>query len=111
MELPILANRRPLVSQLIGVRCFVGARQGIRGRRRRTTAAAIATAQTGIIVMRKGRIVSLAECESRSNAMKTRTVPIISKTKPAVNAGHLSDLTRADHNPWTIASPGVERRA
>ena len=61
--------------------------------------AAIATAQTGVIVMRNERMVSLAECEFRSNAMKTRTVPIISMTKPTVNAGHVSDFTRPDHNP------------
>ena len=38
-------------------------------------AAATATAQTGAMVMTKGRIVSLFECETRSNARKTMTVP------------------------------------
>ena len=57
--------------------------------------AAIATAQTGVIVMRNGRIVSLAECESRSKAMKTITVLITSKTRPAVKPGHLSVFTLA----------------
>jgi len=31
--------------------------------------------------MMNGRMVSLAECESRSNAMKTRTVPYASTAK------------------------------
>ncbi len=56
-------------------------------------AAATATAQTGAMVMRNGRIVSLAECESWSNAMKTMAVPISRTTKPAITAGHLSDFT------------------
>ena len=55
-------------------------------------AAATATAQTGAIVITNGRIVSLAECESRSNTMKTITVPIISRAKPTIKAGHLSDF-------------------
>ena len=38
-------------------------------------AAAIATIQTGAIVMMKGRMVSLFECETRSKASKTATVP------------------------------------
>ena len=38
----------------------------------------MASAQTGPIVMMNGRIVSLAECESRSKAMNTRTVPYMS---------------------------------
>jgi len=58
-------------------------------------ALAIATAQTGAIVIRNGRIVSLLECELRSNAMKTMTVPIIRRTKPTIRAGHFSDLIRA----------------
>ena len=61
-------------------------------------AAATATAQTGATVMRNGRIVSLAECESRSNAMKTMTVPISRRTKPTITAGHLSDFTLADQD-------------
>jgi hypothetical protein len=65
--------------------------------------AAIATAQTGVIVIKKGRIVSLAEWEFRSKAMKTRTVPIISKTNPTVNADHVSDFTWADHNPVCVS--------
>ena len=44
-------------------------------------------------------MVSLAECEARSKAMKTRTVPIISTTKPAAKTGRVSDFTRPDHNP------------
>ena len=56
-------------------------------------AAATATTQTGVIVMRKGRIVSLAECESRSNAMKTITVPITSRANPTITAGHRKDFT------------------
>ena len=38
-------------------------------------AAATATAQTGAMVMMKGRMVSLFECDTRSNARKTMTVP------------------------------------
>jgi len=43
--------------------------------RSRTMAPAIATIQTGAIVMTNGRSVSLAECDCRSNARKTNTVP------------------------------------
>ena len=38
-------------------------------------AARIAMIQTGAIVITKGRIVSLFECETLSNASKTATVP------------------------------------
>ena len=44
-------------------------------RRRSEAPDQIASAQTGPIVMTKGRIVSLAELELRSNAMNTSTVP------------------------------------
>ena len=44
------------------------------------TADQIASAQTGPIVMMKGRIVSLAEFELRSKAWKTSTLP---KTRTA----------------------------
>jgi len=43
--------------------------------RSRTIAAATATIQTGAMVMTNGRSVSLAECDCRSNARKTKTVP------------------------------------
>jgi len=75
-------------------------------------AAAAATAQTGAIVITNGRMVSLAECESRSNAMKTMTVPIISSAKPTIRAGHLSDFMLGgpgyfDEMRWSIESrPG-----
>ena len=62
------------------------------GGRSRAIAPAIATAQTGAMVITNGRIVSLAECESRSKAMKTMTVPKSSRTKPAMSPGHLSDF-------------------
>jgi hypothetical protein len=39
------------------------------------TADQIASTQTGPIVMTNGRIVSLAEWESRSKAAKTSTLP------------------------------------
>jgi len=52
----------------------------------------MATAQTGAMVITNGLIVSLAECELRSNAMKTMTVPIMRRTKPTIKAGHLSDF-------------------
>ena len=55
-------------------------------------AAAIATVQTGAIVIRNGRMVSLFECEFRSNAMKTMTVPSIRRAKPTIKAGHFSDF-------------------
>jgi hypothetical protein len=54
----------------------------------------MATAQTGAMVITNGRIVSLAECESRSNAMKTMTVPVISRAKATIKAGHFSDFMR-----------------
>ena len=38
-------------------------------------AARTAMIQTGAIVMRNGLIVSLFECDTRSNASKTATVP------------------------------------
>jgi len=50
----------------------------------------MATAHTGAMVITNGLIVSLAECESRSNAMKTMTVPRIRRAKPTIKAGHLS---------------------
>ena len=40
-----------------------------------TVAAQMDSAQTGPIVITKGRMVSLAELELRSNASKTRTDP------------------------------------
>ncbi len=58
-------------------------------------AAPTVTAQTGAMVITNGRIVSLAECESRSNAMNTMTVPSTSSAKPTINAGHLSDFILA----------------
>src|SRR5712691_2758057 len=50
-------------------------------RRRSETPDQIASAHTGPIVMMNGRMVSLAECESRSKAMKTRTVPYASTAR------------------------------
>ena len=55
----------------------------------------MATPQTGVMVITKGRIVSLAEFESRSNAMKTITVPIIRTAKPTIKASHFSDFIPA----------------
>jgi len=55
----------------------------------------MATAQTGAMVIAKGRIVSLAEFESRSNAMKTMTVPAVSRAKPRIRAGPFSDFIPA----------------
>ena len=55
----------------------------------------MATAQTGAIVIKNGLIVSLAECELRSNAMKTMTVPIMRRAKPTIKAGHLSEYIEA----------------
>ncbi len=40
----------------------------------------MATTHTGPMVRMKGRMVSLAECELRSKARKTRTVPYTRKT-------------------------------
>jgi F420-dependent oxidoreductase-like protein len=51
-----------------------------------TLAAAIVSAHTGAMVMRNGRMVSLAECESRSNARNTSTVPYASTTKATPTA-------------------------
>lgn len=42
----------------------------------------MATAHTGATVMTNGRRVSLAECELRSNVMKTSTVPYSSTSNP-----------------------------
>ena len=55
-------------------------------------ALAIATAHTGAMVIRKGRMVSLLECELRSKAMKTITVPKRRRTKPAISPAHVSDF-------------------
>ena len=55
-------------------------------RRRRTRAAAMATAQTGAIVMTNGRIVSLAEFELRSNASNTATVPYARRRNATASA-------------------------
>ena len=52
-------------------------------------AAQIASAQTGPIVITKGRIVSLLEWELRSKAKKTRTVPY-------------SRMARASETPATL---------
>ncbi|HEX6778793.1 MAG TPA: hypothetical protein VF099_11370 [Ktedonobacterales bacterium] len=46
-------------------------------------APAMATAQTGNMVITKGRKISLAECEARSNAWKTSY-----RTKEQDNKGH-----------------------
>jgi hypothetical protein len=45
--------------------------------------------------MRNGRIVSLAELEFRSNAMKTMTVPSIRRARPTIKAGHFSEFILA----------------
>ena len=47
----------------------------------------MATIQTGAMVIRNGRMVSLAEWESRSNARKTSTVPYDKSTKPMASSG------------------------
>ena len=61
------------------------------GRERRTSSAApMATAQTGAMVIRNGRMVSLAECDPRSKAPNTITVPSASRINPATKAGHLN---------------------
>src|SRR5256714_9045379 len=62
------------------------------GRRKTAAAPAMATAQTGAIVITNGRIVSLAECESRSNAANTITVPQSSSTSPMPSAIQVDDL-------------------
>ena len=49
----------------------------------------MATAQTGAIVMMNGRMVSLAECESRSKAMNTATVPKIREANPNASQAYL----------------------
>jgi len=84
-------NRRDveLPRSRFGQGCHVG--QDDRGRRSRTIAAAIATAQTGAMVMTKGRRVSLFEWETRSKARKTITVPTMRSPKPTSNASHMSD--------------------
>ena len=47
------------------------------------------------MVITNGRMVSLFECELRSNAMKTMTVPNIRRAKPTTKAGHFSDFILA----------------
>ena len=49
----------------------------------------MAIAQTGAIVMTKGRMVSLTECESRSKAMNTATVPYSREAKPSASQAYL----------------------
>ena len=71
----------------------------LRSRWRSTRAAATATAHTGAIVIRKGRIVSLAEFELRSNAPNTRTVPIASSKKAAATPTTVLILTRRNGSP------------
>jgi hypothetical protein len=56
-------------------------------------AAATATAQTGAMVMTKGRIVSLFECETRSNARKTMSVPYSRRMNANTTAVHRSVFT------------------
>ena len=73
-------------------------------------AAATATAQTGAMVITNGRIVSLAECESRSNTMKTMTVPSMRRTKPKINAGHLSDFILAGSGYFNDMRWSTDRR-
>ena len=56
-----------------------------------TVAAQMASAQTGPIVITKGRMVSLTEWELRSKASNTRTVPYrrtasATETPPAVDS-------------------------
>jgi len=70
----------------------------------------MATAHTGAIVITNGRIVSLLECELRSNAMKTMTVPSMRRTKPTINAGHLSDFTLAGSGYFIDMRWSTERR-
>ena len=70
----------------------------------------MATAQTGAIVIMNGRIVSLLECELRSNAMKTMTVPSRRRTKPAISAGHLSDFTLAGSDYFMDIRWSTDRR-
>jgi len=62
----------------------------------------MATAQTGVMVIKNGRIVSLAECESRSKAMKTMTVPKSSRIEPAISPGHLSELMERDQESLAV---------
>jgi hypothetical protein len=66
----------------------------------------MATAQTGAIVITNGRIVSLFECEFRSNAMKTITEPIMRRAKPTIKAGHLSDFIVAGWYYLDVAGRG-----
>ena len=70
----------------------------------------MATVQTGAMVITNGRMVSLAEFELRSNAMKTMTVPIIRRTKPTINAGHLSDFILAGSGYFIDMRWSTDRR-
>jgi|GraSoi013_1_20cm_4_1032433.scaffolds.fasta_scaffold41041_2 hypothetical protein len=74
-------------------------------------AAATATAQTGAMVMTKGRIVSLFECETRSNARKTMTVPYSRRMNATITAHVTPGLvaTYLDRRRSTERRPGPVR--
>ncbi|TME05617.1 MAG: LLM class F420-dependent oxidoreductase [Chloroflexi bacterium] len=59
----------------------------------------MATAQTGAMVITNGRIVSLAECELRSKASKTRTVPNSSTTNAMPTQTRVFALMRRNGSP------------
>ena len=50
-------------------------------------------------------MVSLLECELRSNAMKTMTVPTIRMAKPTIRAGHFSDFILACSDYFDSSEP------
>jgi hypothetical protein len=60
------------------------------GARSSAQAPAVATAQTGSMVMRKGRSVSLAECDVRSKAAKTNILPTSRTANAAMTPTMLS---------------------
>ena len=70
----------------------------------------MATAQTGAMVITNGRIVSLLERETRSNAMKTATVPYKRRTRPTMSPGHLSDFTLAGSDYFIDIRWSTDRR-
>jgi len=50
-------------------------------------------------------MVSLLECELRSNAMKTMTVPTIRMAKPTIRVGHFSDFILACSDYFDSSEP------
>src|SRR5437879_10149333 len=62
----------------------------------------MASAHTGPMVIRNGRMVSLAECESRSKAWNTRTVPNTRAAKARATPPTLSltSLKTGSRSTW-----------